>query len=118
MGIYDYTIVGLFLIFIFWAGSIFYRWVGTADDFFVAGRKLTPFILAATITATNVNLYSFIGQAGVAYKHGIAIIWQTWTGNMALVFSGLFVIPILRRLRIRTIPEFLENGIIALSDIL
>lgn len=27
---------------------------------------------------------------------------------MALVFSGLFVIPIFRRLRIRTIPEFLE----------
>jgi len=104
----DYVIVFVFMAFLFWAGSVFYRWVGTPDDFFVAGRQLTPFILAATIAATNVNLYSFVGQAGVAYKSGISIIWQTWTGNMALVFSGLFVIPILRRLQIRTIPEFLE----------
>jgi len=104
----DYVVVAIFLTFLFWAGSIFYRWVENPDDFYVAGRQLTPFILAATITATNVNLYSFVGQAGVAYTHGISIIWQTWTGNMGLVLSGLFVLPILRRLRIRTIPELLE----------
>ena len=88
--------------------SIFYKWIGNSDDFYLAGRNLTPFILAAVIAATNINLYSFIGQSGIAYKYGIPIIWQTWTGNMALVFSGLFIIPIFRRLRIRTIPEFLE----------
>jgi SSS family solute:Na+ symporter len=104
----DYTIFFSFLGFTFYVGSVFYRWVGSADDFYVAGRQLTPFILAAVLTATNVNLYSFVGQAGIAYKEGIPIVWQTWTGNMAMVFSGLFVLPILRRLRIRTIPEFLE----------
>jgi len=104
----DYTIVFVFLFGIFYAGSYFYKWVDTPDDFYVAGRQITPFLLAATIAATNVNLYSFVGQAGVAYKHGISILWQTWTGNMALVFSGLFVIPILRRLKVRTVPEYLE----------
>jgi len=105
----DYAIVALFFIAIFAAGAYFYRWVGDADDFYVAGRKLTPFILAATITATNVNLYSFVGQAGKAYQTGASILWHTWTGNMALVFAGLFVIPIFRRLRVRTIPEYLEQ---------
>lgn len=104
----DYLIVFVFLIGIFYVGAIFYKWVGGTDDFYVAGRQLTPFILAAVLTATNVNMYSFIGQAGIAYKEGIPILWQTWTGNMAMVFAGLFVIPIFRRLRIRTIPEFLE----------
>jgi SSS family solute:Na+ symporter len=108
MGIADYIIIGVFLAAVFAMGSYFYRWIGKPDDFYVASRKLTPFILAATLTATNVNLYSFVGQSGVAYKHGISIVWHTWTGNMALVFSGLFVIPILRRLKIRTIPEFLS----------
>lgn len=105
----DYIIVFIFLIAMFYIGSIFYKWVGNSDDFYLAGRQLTPFILAAVLAATNVNLYSFVGQAGVAYKEGIQIIWQTWTGNMAMVISGLFVIPIFRRLRIRTIPEFLER---------
>ncbi len=108
MSAVDVVIVGVFLALLFAAGSYFYNWVQTPDDLYVAGRQLTPFILAATITATNVNLYSFVGQSGVAYKHGISILWQTWTGNMALVFSGLFVLPVLRRLRIRTVPEFLE----------
>jgi len=107
VAVIDIIIVVGFLILTFLVGSFFYKWVGDPDDYYVAGRQLTPFILAAVITATNVNLYSFVGQAGIAYNHGIAILWQTWTGNMALVFAGLFIIPIMRRLRVRTIPEFL-----------
>lgn len=108
MTIVDSVIVVVFMGLMFYVGSLLYRWIGSSDDYYLAGRQLTPFVLAAVIAATNVNLYSFIGQAGIAYKTGIPIIWQTWTGNMAMVFSGLFVIPIFRRLRIRTIPEFLE----------
>jgi solute:Na+ symporter, SSS family len=117
MALIDYIIVVIFLAAIFWVGSSFYKWIVNPDDFYVAGRKLTPFILAATLTATNISLYSFIGVSGTAYKHGISIIWQTWTGNMALVLAGLFILPIMRRLRIRTIPELLElryNGAVRL----
>ncbi len=115
MTIIDYFIVLLFLTGIFWFGSSFYKWIQNPDDFYVAGRRLTPFILAATLTATNISLYSFVGVSGTAYKHGISIIWQTWTGNMALVLAGLFILPIMRRLKIRTIPELLElryNGVV------
>lgn len=108
MTIFDAIIVILFLAGIFWFGTSFYKWVRNPDDFYVAGRRLTPFILAATLTATNISLYSFVGVSGTAYKHGISIIWQTWTGNMALVLAGLFIIPVMRRLKIRTIPELLE----------
>jgi SSS family solute:Na+ symporter len=117
MTILDYIIVILFLAGIFWFGTSFYKWIRNPDDFYVAGRRLTPFILAATLTATNISLYSFVGVSGTAYKHGISIIWQTWTGNMALVLAGLFILPIMRRLEIRTIPELLElryNGVVRL----
>src|SRR5512136_1368166 len=104
----DYTTIIVFLIGVFWLGSRFYRWIGEPDDFYLAGRELTPFMLAASLTTANIGLFSLIGVSGTAYQGGVSIIWLTWTGNMALVFSGLFVIPVLRRLRIRTIPEFLE----------
>jgi solute:Na+ symporter, SSS family len=106
MQIIDIVIIAVYFILIFGAGIFFFRWIENPDDFYLAGRRLTPFILAASITATNVNLYSFIGQSGIAYESGISIIWNTWAGNMALVISGLFILPIFRRLRIRTIPEF------------
>ncbi len=104
----DYATIAVFLAAISWLGSRFYRWIGAPDDFYLAGRQLTPFILAASMTTANISLFSLIGVSGTAYQSGISIIWMTWTGNMALVFSGLFIIPILRRLRIRTVPEFLE----------
>jgi SSS family solute:Na+ symporter len=104
----DYATVAVFLVGILWLGSRFYKWIGAPDDFYLAGRQLTPFILAASMTTANISLFSLIGVSGTAYQSGISIIWMTWTGNMALVFSGLYVIPLLRRLRIRTIPEFLE----------
>ena len=108
MAILDYIIIGLFFGAIFVLGIWFRKWVGNPDDFYVAGRQVTPFILAAALTTANVSLFSLVGVSGAAYSGGIPIIWLTWTGNMALVFSGLFVIPLFRRLRIRTIPEFLE----------
>jgi SSS family solute:Na+ symporter len=108
MKIVDYATIVVFLAGISWLGSRFYRWIGAPDDFYLAGRQLTPFILAATMTTANISLFSLIGVSGTAYQSGISIIWLTWTGNMALVFSGLFVIPVLRRLGIRTVPEFLE----------
>jgi len=104
----DYSIVAVILVFIFGAGTFFYKWIGNPEDMQVAGRAVPPFILAATMAATNICLYNFVGYAGTAYQYGISIIWHEWTGMMALVFSGLFILPLYRRLRIRTIPEYLE----------
>src|SRR5438094_4953926 len=90
------------------AGLMISRLIKTSDDFFVAGRELTPFILAATITASNLSMFHIVGMGGIAFKNGVSIIWQNWTGDIALVLSGLFVLPIMRRMRIRSVPEFLE----------
>src|SRR5512135_2740071 len=104
----DYAIIAVFLGTMALAGLGISRLIKDSDDIFVAGRELTPFILCATITATNLSMFHFIGMGGIAYQKGVAIIWQNWTGNMALVLSGIFVVPVMRRLRVRSIPEFLE----------
>jgi SSS family solute:Na+ symporter len=108
MSTFDYTIVAAILAIIFAGGAFFYRWIGNPEDMQVAGRSVPPFILAATMAATNICLYNFVGYVGTAYEWGISVIWHEWTGMMALVFSGLFVLPLYRRLRISSIPEYLE----------
>jgi SSS family solute:Na+ symporter len=105
----DLGIIGLFLVFILCMGLFFYRWIGRAEDFTVAGRNLPPFILAATMAATNINMFGMVSQSGTIYRHGISIAWQGWTGCMALAFCGLFILPVFRRLRVATLPEFLEH---------
>ncbi|MFH1071525.1 MAG: sodium:solute symporter family protein [Candidatus Glassbacteria bacterium] len=105
----DLAAILVFIALLFWAGLKFYRWVGEAEDFTVAGRNLPPFILAATMAASNFNLFGLVSQTGTIWRHGISIIWQGWTGCMALALAGLFILPVLRRLKVATLPEFLER---------
>lgn len=104
----DYAIVIVFLSLIAAAGATVSRLIREPDDLFVAGRNLTPFVLAATITATNLSMYHFVSIGGSASRFGIPLIWWNWTGGIALTLSGIFVLPIMRRLRIRSVPEYLE----------
>lgn len=104
----DYALVVVFLSLIAAAGATVSRLIREPDDLFVAGRQLTPFVLAATITATNLSMYHFVSVGGFASRFGIPLIWWNWTGGIALTLSGLFVLPIMRRLRIRSVPEYLE----------
>src|SRR5688572_11396032 len=104
----DYAIVIGFLAVMGFGGFFLSRLIRDADDFFVAGRELTPFILCAAITATNLSMLHVVGMGGTAYQNGVSILWQNWTGDIALVLSGIFVLPIMRRLRIRSVPEFLQ----------
>ena len=105
----DVAAVLVFMALLLWAGLKFYRWVGEAEDFTLAGRNLPPFILASTMAATNFNLFGLVSQTGTVWRHGISIIWQGWTGCMALALAGLFILPVFRRLRIATLPEFFER---------
>jgi SSS family solute:Na+ symporter len=104
----DYAIVIGFLAIMGLGGFFLSHLIRDADDFMVAGRELTPFILCAAITATNLSMLHVVGMGGTAYQNGVSILWQNWTGDIALVLSGIFVLPIMRRLRIRSVPEFLE----------
>jgi SSS family solute:Na+ symporter len=104
----DYSIIAIFVLAMAAAGLTISKLIRDADDFFVAGRELTPFVLCATITATNLSILHFVSFSGTAYQNGVSIIWQNWTGCMTIVLSGMFVLPIMRRLRIRSIPEFLQ----------
>src|SRR5947208_12373156 len=101
----DYVIVIGFLSVMAVAGLWISRLIKTSDDFFVAGRELTPFILCATITAPNLSMFHIVGMGGTAYQSGISIVWQNWTGSMALVLRRRLVVPVLPRLRLRSLPE-------------
>ncbi|MBE7560723.1 sodium:solute symporter family protein [bacterium] len=102
----DGTLIVVFFGSIVFIGSYFHKWIKSPEDYAIAGRQLTPFILAASLAATNINLYNFQSYVGYAYREGISIVWHEWTGLMALAFAGVFILPIFRRLRIATIPEF------------
>jgi len=42
----------------------------SAEDYFVASRKISPWILFCTLAATNFSAFFFLGFAGASYRAG------------------------------------------------
>ena len=86
------------------------RYVKNEEDYFLAGRSLNKWIIAGSIMSTNVAAVYLVGPAGAAYGGGgVSVLLIAWTGNMIAAVSALFFVPRLRRMRITTVSEFLEQ---------
>ena len=76
-------------------------WIGrrvkAASAFFVAGRKLGPVLLFATVLAANIGAGSTVGAAGLGYRDGLAAWW--WIGSAAIgtLLLALWIGPIIWR---------------------
>ncbi|MHC4399527.1 MAG: sodium:solute symporter family transporter [Planctomycetota bacterium] len=80
----------------------------TSDDYFLAGRKLTWWLIGISLIASNISTEHFVGMAGRGYEVGMAIASYEWTAAIAMVLVALFFLPKVLRMGITTIPEYLE----------
>jgi solute:Na+ symporter, SSS family len=82
---------------------------GTAQDFFLAGRGLTWWLIGFSLIAANISTEQFVGMSGNAASHvGLAIASYEWMAAITLVVVAFGFLPHFLRAGIYTIPEFLE----------
>src|SRR5712691_2444311 len=91
-------------------------WIGRrvrgTSDFFVAGRRLGPGLIFATMLAANIGAGSTVGATSRGYLGGIAAWW--WVGSAAIgsVVLALWIGPAMRRIAsdrgLRTVGDYLE----------
>lgn len=82
----------------------------SAEDFFVAGRSMGLWICSASIMATWIGGGAVLGASGAAYEGGmLAVIADPWGASLGLLLVGLLVITVMRRLRLYTFIEFIEQ---------
>ncbi|MBN2309494.1 MAG: sodium/solute symporter [Candidatus Hydrogenedentes bacterium] len=81
----------------------------TAEEYFLAGRRLPWYVVGASFIGSNISTEHFIGMVGIAYTYGICVAHWEW-GNL-YTFSILIwlFIPFLLASRVFTAPEFLEK---------
>jgi len=82
------VVVGYFAVLVgigFWAMR---RARGTSEDYFIASRTTTPWVLFLTMAATNFSAFTVFGFAGAGWESGYAYypIMGFGTGFMALTF--------------------------------
>jgi solute:Na+ symporter, SSS family len=80
----------------------------TADDYFLAGRNLSWWIVGASIFASNIGSEHIVGLAGSGAADGVALAHYELHAWCLLVLAWVFV-PFYMRSRVFTMPEFLEK---------
>lgn len=108
---FDWLLVLGFLILYGWLGLTAKKRAGTLDDFLVMGRKLGPIWGVATLSATETGLVTLIYFAEEAYLSGFVALILAGIAALSMWMVGWtgLVIRKLRELRVRTVPEYLEN---------
>ncbi len=80
----------------------------TSEDFFLAGRNLTWWLIGISMLAANISTEHFVGMSGRGFELGLAIASYEWTAALAIVLVAWVFLPGLLRSGIYTIPEYLE----------
>ncbi len=80
----------------------------TTSDFFVASRRVSPFLNASAIGGEYLSAASFLGVAGLVLVRGVDMLWYPigWTAGYLLLL--VFVAAPLRRSGAYTLPDFAE----------
>jgi sodium/proline symporter len=108
------VVMVLYLLGMFIVGLVARKKMKTADDFWVAGRKLGTLVLFGTFFGTFLSGYSYLGLAGGSYKSGFAT-WflgnGTWIGPLIMVITVKYFVRFIGH----TIPDIFEAryGVVA-----
>ena len=77
-------------------------WLGArvqrASDFFVAGRRLSPFLLFATMLAANIGAGSTVNAAALGYRDGLSAWWWVGSAGLGSIVLAVWIGPKIRRL--------------------
>ncbi|MCA9189725.1 MAG: sodium/solute symporter, partial [Planctomycetales bacterium] len=80
-----------------------------AQDYFLAGRGLTWWLVGFSLIAANISTEQFVGMSGESANWlGMAIASYEWMAAITLVVVAFVFLPKFLKSGIYTIPEFLE----------
>ncbi len=106
----DYLAFGLFFVVLsaigYWAGR---RERGSAEDYFLAGKRLPWYVIGGSFIASNIHTEHFIGMIGAAVVYGICVALSEWMNVLSFSLLIWLFIPFLLASKVFTIPEFLER---------
>jgi len=109
--VWDWGLVGGFLLITVAVGVFARRRVANLTDFILAGRTLKPELGVVTVVATEIGLVSVMYSAQKGFSHGFSAFHIGLAAGAGMLFvglTGLVVVP-LRKMGVMTIPEFYER---------
>ena len=79
------------------------------EDYFVCGRRLRWWSVAASTIATNLHAGHFLAVVGAAYAFGLAQANFELNAVVGIVLAAFVFVPLYRRLGVVTVTRFFEH---------
>ena len=106
---WDILIFVAFVVTVITVGMVKSRDEKGSEDYFLAGRGLSWWLIGFSLIASNISTEQFVGMSGNAASHvGLAIASYEWMAAITLVVVAFGFLPYFLRAGIYTMPEFLE----------
>jgi SSS family solute:Na+ symporter len=107
----DVGIIAIYLILIFYSGSIMKKYVGGISDYLVADRSMGFHLGLLSMMCTEIGMITYVYYAEMGYKAGFVALTVAFPTSIAFYVVGKtgFIIKPLLEMRIMTIPEFFSR---------
>ena len=103
--LYDYLIIGFYLVFMLAIGVVFRRMSKDTSDYFRAGGAMPWWITGTSAWIFSFTAWTFTGAAGKVYETGLLVLCVFYATIVALCFAMAFTCLRFRRMRVITWME-------------
>ena len=109
MSILDWSIIGLYLIWIVWDGIRLSRDTGKLEGYFLASRSLPWWAVGLSVMATQLSAITMVSSTGQGYADGMGLLQQYYALQIAMIIITLTFVPFFRNANVYTAYEYLEG---------
>lgn len=109
MKLFDWLIVGAYLLYVVWDGIRMTKRSGSKEGYFLADRSLPWWAVGLSVMATQLSAITLVGTTGQAYSDGMRFIQFYYGLPFAMVILCVTVVPFFHRANVFTAYEYLER---------
>jgi SSS family solute:Na+ symporter len=105
----DWTIVGIYLVWIVWDGLRLTKRSQELEGYFLGGRSLPWWAVGLSVMATQLSAITMIGGTGQGYTDGMRFLQFYYALPIAMIVLSVTLVPFFHNARIYTAYEYLER---------
>ncbi|HVB37423.1 MAG TPA: hypothetical protein VND92_02760, partial [Vicinamibacterales bacterium] len=109
MQLIDWTIVGLYLVWIIYDGLKRTQGSDKIEGYFLANRSLPWWAVGLSVMATQLSAITIVGTTGQGYEDGMGFVQFYFGLPIAMIILATTVVPFFHRANVYTAYEYLEK---------
>ena len=109
MSAIDWTIIGLYLVWIVWDGIRLSRNTNKLEGYFLASKSLPWWAVGLSVMATQLSAITMVSSTGQGYADGMGLLQQYYALPIAMIIIAVTFVPFFRNANVYTAYQYLEG---------